>query len=107
MLSLFHAQRFVSQEPNRTVEELAALWVRPTFIIFASIQVFLLFTLFAISRTLSPEWRGFRHWVLDAFCFEEQCHPSCLEPFQTDEATMEQYKVEVLFFLSFIFRHTF
>ena len=50
------------QEANRTVEELEQLWAHTPFIVFASIQVFLLFILFAVTRVLSPEWRGFKHW---------------------------------------------
>ncbi len=58
-------------------------------------QVFLLFALFAYSRTLSPEWRGFKHWVLDAFCFVGVFPKSWTDCLETPADVLEEMKERV------------
>jgi hypothetical protein len=86
------------QEAKRTLEELEGLWTRTPFVIFASVQFFLLLALFAYTRTLSPEWRGFKHWVLDAFCFVGIVPQSWTDCLETPADVLEEFKERVCWF---------
>ncbi len=92
---------FVPQEPSRDLNDLLLLWQRPVWIAFASCQIVAMWFIFALTRSLSPEWRGLRHWYA-------QC-TSSLYPGRTfcvDEQTAHSVVIVVVFFVFFfLLRH--